>query len=80
MVGETRDREVAEITVQAALTGHLVFSTLHAGDGAATARRLVEMGVRTIFDRGMPARYHFAAAGTLHLPALQATGGLAGGD
>jgi len=45
MVGEIRDPETAEIAVQAALTGHLVFSTLHTNDAAARRHRLLEMGV-----------------------------------
>ncbi|PLY12808.1 MAG: type II secretion system protein GspE [Desulfuromonas sp.] len=45
MVGEIRDAETAEIAVQAALTGHLVFSTLHTNDAAGALTRLVEMGV-----------------------------------
>ncbi|MEI6809216.1 MAG: ATPase, T2SS/T4P/T4SS family [bacterium] len=45
MVGEIRDRETAEVTVQTALTGHLVFSTLHTNDAASAAVRLVDMGV-----------------------------------
>jgi len=45
MVGEIRDSETAEIAVQAALTGHLVFSTLHTNDAAGALTRLVEMGV-----------------------------------
>lgn len=45
MVGEMRDRETAEIAVQAALTGHLVFSTLHTNDAAGGVTRLLEMGV-----------------------------------
>ncbi|HHN46307.1 MAG TPA: type IV-A pilus assembly ATPase PilB [Planctomycetes bacterium] len=45
MVGEIRDRETAEIAVQAALTGHLVFSTLHTNDAPSTVTRLVDMGV-----------------------------------
>jgi general secretion pathway protein E len=45
MVGEVRDRETAEITVQAALTGHLVFSTLHTNDAAGGPVRLMDMGV-----------------------------------
>ncbi len=44
MVGEIRDPETAEISVRAALTGHLVFSTIHANDATATATRLVSMG------------------------------------
>lgn len=45
MVGEIRDRETAEIAVQSALTGHLVFSTLHTNDAAGALTRLVEMGI-----------------------------------
>jgi len=45
MVGEIRDRETAEIAVRAALTGHLVLSTLHTSDAAASVARLVDMGV-----------------------------------
>ncbi|TAK10276.1 type II secretion system protein GspE [bacterium] len=46
MVGEIRDFETAEIAVQAALTGHLVFSTLHTNDAAGAISRLLEMGVQ----------------------------------
>jgi type IV pilus assembly protein PilB len=45
LVGEIRDRETAIIAVEAALTGHLVLSTLHTNDAASTPLRLVEMGV-----------------------------------
>jgi type IV pilus assembly protein PilB len=45
MVGEIRDGETAEIAVRAALTGHLVFSTLHTNDAPSTIDRLVDMGV-----------------------------------
>jgi len=45
MVGEIRDGETAEIAVQSALTGHMVFSTLHTNDAAGALVRLVEMGV-----------------------------------
>ncbi len=45
MVGEIRDSETAKIAVQAALTGHLVFSTLHTNDSAGALARLVDMGV-----------------------------------
>jgi type IV pilus assembly protein PilB len=46
LVGEIRDKETAEIAVQAALTGHLVFSTLHTNDSASAITRLVDMGVK----------------------------------
>ncbi len=45
MVGEVRDRETAEIAIRAALTGHLVFSTLHTNDAAGAITRLVDMGI-----------------------------------
>ncbi|MCB9094615.1 MAG: Flp pilus assembly complex ATPase component TadA [Halobacteriovoraceae bacterium] len=45
MVGEIRDLEVGEIAVEAALTGHLVFSTLHTNDAASTVTRLLNMGI-----------------------------------
>lgn len=45
LVGEIRDRETADIAVKAALTGHLVLSTLHTNDAAATITRLVDMGI-----------------------------------
>jgi general secretion pathway protein E len=44
MVGEIRDRETAEIAIQASLTGHLVFSTLHTNDAAGAVTRLLDMG------------------------------------
>jgi type II secretory ATPase GspE/PulE/Tfp pilus assembly ATPase PilB-like protein len=45
MVGEVRDYETAEIAIRAALTGHLVFSTLHTNDSAGAVTRLLDMGV-----------------------------------
>ena len=45
MVGETRDSETASISVRAAITGHLVFSTLHTNDSASSIIRLVDMGL-----------------------------------
>ena len=45
LIGEIRDRETAEIAVQASLTGHLVFSTLHTNDAPGAATRLIDMGV-----------------------------------
>lgn len=45
MIGEIRDKETSEIAVQAALTGHLVFSTLHTNDAASGFTRLLDMGV-----------------------------------
>lgn len=48
LVGEIRDLETAEIACQAALTGHLVFTTLHTNDAAGAVARLVDLGVRII--------------------------------
>jgi len=46
LVGEIRDLEVADVAIQAALTGHLVFSTLHTNDAPSAVTRLIEMGVK----------------------------------
>jgi general secretion pathway protein E len=45
LVGETRDEETAEIVVRASMTGHLVFSTLHANDAVSASLRIIDMGV-----------------------------------
>ncbi|MCK4882663.1 MAG: type II/IV secretion system protein, partial [Candidatus Omnitrophica bacterium] len=45
MVGEVRDTETAQITIQTALTGHLVFSTIHTNTAAGAATRLIDMGI-----------------------------------
>jgi len=45
MVGEIRDRETAEIAIRSALTGHLVFSTIHTNDSVSAVTRLIDMGV-----------------------------------
>ena len=45
MVGEMRDRETCEMAIQAALTGHLVFSTLHTNDSPSSFTRLIDMGL-----------------------------------
>jgi general secretion pathway protein E len=47
MVGEIRDSETADISIQAALTGHMVFSTLHTNDAAGAVSRLLDMGVES---------------------------------
>ena len=60
MVGEIRDSETAELAVRAALTGHLVFSTIHANDAPSTAVRLLSMDVEA-----------FQAASALNLVAAQ---------
>ncbi|MFQ5604089.1 MAG: GspE/PulE family protein [bacterium] len=45
LVGEIRDNETAEVTIQVAMTGHLVFSTLHTNDAASAVARLINMGI-----------------------------------
>jgi general secretion pathway protein E len=45
LIGETRDKETAEIAIQASLTGHLVFTTLHTNDSATAFTRLIDMGI-----------------------------------
>lgn len=52
MVGEIRDHETAEIALRAAITGHLVFSTLHTNDAISTANRLLDMGVESFMLAG----------------------------
>jgi len=46
MIGEIRDRETAEIAINASLTGHLVFSTLHTNDAASAVTRLIDIGIK----------------------------------
>ena len=46
LIGEIRDSEVADIAIQAALTGHLVFSTLHTNDAPSAITRLIDMGIK----------------------------------
>src|SRR5690606_38478278 len=46
MVGEIRDHETAEIAIKAALTGHLVFSTLHTNDTSSSFTRLIDIGIK----------------------------------
>ena len=48
LVGETRDKETAQTAMEAALTGHMVFTTLHANDTATAITRLGEMGIPLI--------------------------------
>ena len=46
LVGEIRDKEVGDVAIQAALTGHLVFSTLHTNDAPSAVTRLIDMGIK----------------------------------
>ena len=56
MVGEIRDVETAKISIEAALTGHLVLSTLHTNDAPAALTRLLGDGRRAVPDRARPSR------------------------
>src|SRR5205814_1964114 len=60
LVGEIRDFETAEIAVKAALTGHLVLSTLHTNDAPSTVNRLMNMGIEP-----------FLVASSVHMIAAQ---------
>jgi general secretion pathway protein E len=83
MVGEIRDRETAEIAIQAALTGHLVLSTVHTNDALGAFTRLVDMGVEPFLVatpmKGLQAQRlvrrlcpHCAVPATGVLPAVEA--------
>ena len=74
LVGEIRDRETAQIAIQASLTGHLVLSTLHTNDAANAVTRLVDIGDRGVQDRRRAPRRGRAAADAAALPGVQ--GGL----
>jgi general secretion pathway protein E len=85
MVGEIRDTETAQMAIQAALTGHLVFSTLHTRNAAGAVARLVELGVEPFLLasvlRGVVAQRllrricdHCAAEGALHPDQVAALG------
>ena len=72
LVGEMRDQETVEIGLRAAITGHLVFSTLHTMNAAATIHRLLDMGAAGLHDRGRAARHRRAAARAPRLRQLRA--------
>ena len=69
MVGEIRDFETAEIAVKAALTGHLVLSTLHTNDAPSTITRLLNMGVEPFLVTASVNLIAGAAPGAQDLPA-----------
>ena len=71
MVGEIRDGETAQYAIQAALTGHLVFSTLHTNDAAASISPPGRPRRRALPDQLDAGRLHGAAPAAPHLPALR---------
>ncbi len=72
MVGEIRDLETAEIAIQAALTGHLVLSTLHTNDAAGAITRLVDMGMEPFLVASLAGGRAGPAAGARALHHVQA--------
>ncbi len=81
MVGEIRDVETAEIAINAALTGHLVFSTLHTNDAPGAITRLVDMGVKPFLVWQPRAGGDGTAAAAPDLPGMQeALHAVRGGD
>jgi general secretion pathway protein E len=73
MVGEIRDLETAEMAIQAALTGHLVLSTLHTNDAPSAMTRLTDLGVPSYLLIGDGARRHGPAPGTHAVSEVQAS-------
>ena len=71
LIGEIRDKETAEIAVQASLTGHLVFSTLHTNDAPGAATRLIDMGVEPYLVASSLETGRRPAAGAADLQAVQ---------
>ena len=80
LVGEIRDLEVAEVAIQAALTGHLVFSTLHTNDAPGAITRLIDMGVKPFLVAVVDPGGHGPAADPRALPQVQAARPRAGRD
>ena len=70
MVGEMRDLETAQISIQASLTGHLVLSTLHTNDAPGAVTRLMDMGVEPFLISSTLMARAGAAAGADHLQEL----------
>ena len=74
LVGEIRDMETADISVQASLTGHMVFSTLHTNDAAGAIVRLEEMGLERFMIVSAVVAVPGTAAGQEDLPQLHGRG------
>ena len=70
MIGEIRDRETAQIAIEASMTGHLVFSTLHTNDAASAMTRLVNMGIEPYLIASSVLGRDGPTSGAYHLPRL----------
>ena len=79
MVGEIRDRETADIAIRSALTGHLVFSTLHTNDAPSAVTRLIDMGVENYLMTSSAGGGAGAAPGARDLQRVQGAGGKGAG-
>ena len=73
MVGEIRDLETAEIAINASLTGHMVFSTLHTNDAPSAVSRLVDMGVKPFPCISLTSGSSCSTPGPSNLSKLQGT-------
>ena len=73
MVGEMRDAETAEIAIRAAITGHLVLSTLHTNDAASTVTPSCRYGSRGVYGCDLSNRYRCSASYKSTLSSLQKT-------
>ena len=73
MIGEIRDEETAGIAVKAAITGHLVVSTLHTNSAASTITRMEDMGIEPYLIADSTGRYHCTATGEKTLSKMQET-------
>ena len=67
MIGEIRDMETASIAINASLTGHLVFSTLHTNDAPSAVARLTDIGIKPFLIASCGPRHHGPAAGAASL-------------
>jgi len=80
MIGEIRDLETAETAMQAAMTGHLVLSTMHTNDALSTITRLLDLGGTRLYDQGQPGGSCRATPGPQALSALPRAGGCRNSD
>ena len=78
LVGEIRDHETAEIAIQASLTGHLVFSTLHTNDAPSAITRMVDIGVQPFLVASSVIAIMAQRLVRVDLPQVQGTGRAAG--